>query len=70
MNDDICLSYTGNELLHSYFSNIEFKYSYCKYDKMSLNPFYSSVLFLYLPKTSENPWFSDDFRGYRNVTLD
>ena len=35
-----------------------------------LNPFYSSVTFLYPLKTSENLWFSDVFRGYRNVTLD
>ena len=28
-----------------------------------------SVTFLYLLKTSENLWFSDVFRGYRNVTL-
>ena len=37
---------------------------------VGLNPFQSSVTFLYPLKTSENLWFSDVFRGYRNVTLD
>ena len=37
---------------------------------MAINPFYSSVTFLYPLKTSENQRFSDVFRGYRNVTLD
>ena len=27
--------------------------------------FYATGLFLYLPKTSENLWFSDIFRGFR-----
>ena len=36
----------------------------------TINPFYSNVTFLYPQKTSENLWFSDVFRGYRNVTLD
>ena len=35
-----------------------------------INPFYSSVTFLYPLKTSENQKFSDVFRGYRNATLD
>ena len=31
---------------------------------------FSPMFFFYTPlKTSENLWFSDDFRGYRNVTL-
>ena len=37
---------------------------------MSINPLESNVTFLYPLKTSENLWFSDVFRGYRNVTLD
>ena len=28
------------------------------------NPFHATGLFLYHPKTSENLWFSDFFRGY------
>ena len=36
----------------------------------TINPFSSSVTFLYPLKMSENQWFSDAFRGYRNVTLD
>ena len=35
-----------------------------------INPFESSVTFLYPLKTSENLWFSDVFRGYRNMSLD
>ena len=35
----------------------------------SANPFKSSVPFLYPVKTSENPWFSDVFMGYKNGTL-
>ena len=35
-----------------------------------VHPFYSNGLFLYLLKTPESLWFSDVFRGYRNVTLD
>ena len=31
---------------------------------------YKIVTFLYPLKTSENLWFSDVFRGYRNMTLD
>ena len=34
------------------------------------NPFWSSVTFLYSLKTSENLWFFDVFRAYRNGTLD
>ena len=34
-----------------------------------INPFYANVPFLYPLKTSENLWFSDVFRGYRNGTL-
>ena len=37
--------------------------------EVAFNPFKSSVTFLYPLKTSENLWFSDDFRRYRNVTL-
>ena len=33
------------------------------------NPFCASVPFLLPPKTSENLWISDVFRGYRNQTL-
>ena len=33
------------------------------------NPYFPNVTFLYPLKTSENPRFSDVFRGYRNVTL-
>ena len=36
----------------------------------TFNPFYSNVTILYPLKTSENLWFSDVFREYRNVTLD
>ena len=36
----------------------------------TIKPFKSNVAFLYPLKTSENLWFSDVFRGYRNVTLD
>ena len=35
-----------------------------------LNPFLSNATFLYPLKMSENLWFSDVFRGYRNMTLD
>ena len=35
-----------------------------------INPFKSNVTFLYPLETSENLWFSDVFRGYRNVTLE
>ena len=34
-----------------------------------INPFHASVLFLYPLKTSENLWFSDVFRWYRNSTV-
>ena len=34
-----------------------------------LNPYSLNVTFLYPLKTSENLWFSDVFRGCRNVTL-
>ena len=37
---------------------------------LTINPFSSSVTLLYPLKTSKNLWFSDVFRGYRNVTLD
>ena len=37
---------------------------------VTLNPFESNVTFLYPLKMSENLWFSDVFRGYKNVTLD
>ena len=37
---------------------------------LKINPFQSSVTFLYPMKTSENQRFSNVFRGYRNVTLD
>ena len=40
------------------------------YKDFLFNPFYSSVTFVYLLKTSENQRFSDVFRGYENVTLD
>ena len=33
----------------------------------SINPFYATGLFLYLPKTSENLWFSDNFTGLERV---
>ena len=36
---------------------------------MPLTHFSSNVLFLFPLKTSENVWFSDVFRGYRNETL-
>ena len=36
----------------------------------TIKPFKSNVAFLYPLKTPENLWFSDVFRGYRNVTLD
>ena len=35
----------------------------------TLNPFLVNVLFLHPLKTSENLWFSNIFRGYRNGTL-
>ena len=34
-----------------------------------INPFCTNVLFLYPLKTSQNLWFSDVFREYRNGTL-
>ena len=34
-----------------------------------LKPFHTNGLFLYPLKTSENPWFSVVFRGYRNKSL-
>ena len=34
-----------------------------------INPFHANVPFLCPLKTSENLWFSDVFRGYRNGTL-
>ena len=34
-----------------------------------VNPFQANVLLLYPLKTSENLWFSDDFRGYRKGIL-
>ena len=40
------------------------------YHLLLINPFLFSVTFLYPLKTSETLWFSDIFRGYRNVTLD
>ena len=36
----------------------------------AFNQFYSSVTFLYHLKMSENLWFSDVFREYRNLTLE
>ena len=33
------------------------------------NPFERNIPFLYLLKTSENLWFFDIFRGYKNGTL-
>ena len=33
------------------------------------NPFKSNITFLHLLNTSENLWFFNVFRGYRNVTL-
>ena len=41
-----------------------------EYHVLVLNPFSSSVTFLYPLETSENHRFSNVFRGYRNVTLD
>ena len=35
----------------------------------SINPFHADVIFLYPLKTSENLWFSDVFREYRNGTI-
>ena len=49
------------------------KHSWSNYRRVAkrfLNPFQSSVTFLYPLKKSQNLWFSDIFRGYRNVTLD
>ena len=34
-----------------------------------INPFQGNIPFLYLLKTSENPWCSDVFRGYKKGTL-
>ena len=36
----------------------------------SISPFQPNVQFLYPLKTSENLWFSDVLRGYRNGALD
>ena len=36
--------------------------------KYLFNLFYATGLFLYPPKTSENIWFSDVFRGYKKVS--
>ena len=36
---------------------------------MAINSYSSNVTFLYPLKTSENPRFSEVFRGYKNVTL-
>ena len=35
----------------------------------NINPYLSNIPFLYLPKTSENLWFSGIFRGYEMGTL-
>ena len=35
----------------------------------TVNPFSINVLLLYPLRPSENPWFSDVFRGFRNGTL-
>ena len=40
------------------------------FHNLGINPFWPSVTFLYLLKVSENLWFSDVFKGYRNVALD
>ena len=36
---------------------------------MFFNPFHANIPFLYFLKTSQNFWFSDVFRKYRNGTL-
>ena len=38
-------------------------------DYFELNPFQVKIQFLYPLQSSENLWFSDVFRGYRNRTL-
>ena len=37
--------------------------------QLLFNPFHATGLFLYFLKTSENLWFSNAFRGYRNRPL-
>ena len=44
------------------------KYNF-KIKKITITLFHVCVPFLYPLKTSENLWFSDVFRGYKNVTL-
>ena len=45
------------------------KYNFKINKKITISLFHVCVPFLYPLKTSENLWFSDVFRGYKNVTL-
>ena len=50
---------------------LQLNFTYEQYSgNLFLNPFQSSVTFLYPLETSKNLWFSDVFMGHRNVTLD
>ena len=49
-------------------TNLQFSIDLFTITKKILNPLLPDVLFLYPLKTSENLWFSDVFRGYKNGT--